>query len=63
MNHVGQQFLNCLEGLMYYCLKTREFGEETIERIYRLFGHHRKCLSKLQVSASPANARSRDQIF
>lgn len=50
MSHIGQQFLNCLEGLMFYCLKTRTFGEETIETIYRLFGHHKKCLNKLQVS-------------
>lgn len=57
MSHIGQQFLNCLEGLMYYCLKTRAFGEGTIETIYRLFVHHKKCLNKLQVSDREARLR------
>lgn len=53
LSHIGQQYLNCLEGLMYHCLKTNDFGQKTLATIYRLYQHHKKCLTKLQVLSCP----------
>lgn len=53
LSHIGQQFLNCLEGLMFYCLKTHDFENRTLNIIYRIFQHHKKCLNKCQVSLIP----------
>lgn len=49
MSHIGNQFLNCLEGLMYYCLKTRDLDTNTVAIITRLFNHHKKCTEEIIV--------------
>lgn len=48
-SQIGLQFLNCLEGLMFYCLKTREINADCVSIIIRLFQRHQKCLERLQV--------------
>lgn len=49
MSHIGNQFLNCLEGLMYYCLKIRNLDSNTVAIITRLFNHHEKCREQINV--------------
>lgn len=47
---IGLQFMNCIEGLMYYCLKTYDCDASTVSKIMRLYKHHKKCLDELEVS-------------
>lgn len=50
---IGLQFMNCIEGLMYYCLKSQEINASTVSNIMRLYKHHKKCCDQLEVSSSP----------
>lgn len=48
---IGLQFMNCIEGLMYFCLKSHnDIDALTVSKIMRLYKHHKKCLEQLEVS-------------
>lgn len=48
---IGNQFLNCIEGLMYYVLRMQDLDENTVKIIQRLFTHHQKCLAEMNEAA------------
>lgn len=57
MSHqIGLQFMNCIEGLMYYCLKSHNANDaSTVSKIMRLYKHYKKCLEELEVSIQSYN--------
>lgn len=48
---IGNQLLNCIEGLMYYILRTQDLNENTVASMQRLFAHHQKCVEQLNEAA------------